>query len=97
MESQEIYHFQLIQIDNKPQHIILVHGDTTNMSRLKQSLENNKFENIQVYTPKNCKTVEIMIRGEKIGKQKLKYRKNCRIIRTKNLNRKFKINRNVLI
>jgi cleavage and polyadenylation specificity factor subunit 3 len=53
--------------ETKPQHIILVHGDSTNMSRLKQVLE-NKFENTQIYSPKNCKTVEIMFRGERMGK-----------------------------
>eukprot|EP01080_Neovahlkampfia_damariscottae_P008994 gene8994-1093_t len=51
----------------KPTHCVLVHGDSTNMTRLKQALQ-TKFEKLQVYTPKNCQSVEIMFRGEKIAK-----------------------------
>jgi cleavage and polyadenylation specificity factor subunit 3 len=51
----------------KPTHVVLVHGDSTNMTRLKQALQ-SKFEKLQVYTPKNTQVVEIMFRGEKTAK-----------------------------
>lgn len=50
-----------------PTYVVLVHGDPTNMTRLKQALQ-VKFPKIQVFTPKNCHTVEIMFQGEKIAK-----------------------------
>ncbi|KYQ93979.1 beta-lactamase domain-containing protein [Tieghemostelium lacteum] len=50
-----------------PPHIILVHGEATEMDRLKHSL-NNKFRNISVLTPKNSQNVQLEFKTEKYAK-----------------------------
>jgi cleavage and polyadenylation specificity factor subunit 3 len=55
----------------KPAHIILVHGEATEMGKLKDALirECEKSDyNIQVYNPKNTQPVELYFRGEKSAK-----------------------------
>ncbi|ORX58037.1 Metallo-hydrolase/oxidoreductase [Hesseltinella vesiculosa] len=52
-------------------HVILVHGEATAMHRLKSALQSRyseREENIKVYTPKNCETVKLHFRGEKMAK-----------------------------
>lgn len=56
----------------KPAHIILVHGEQTEMQKLKDALirqyEDNPDYNIQVYNPRNTQPVELYFRGEKNAK-----------------------------
>lgn len=56
----------------KPAHIILVHGEQTEMQKLKDALirqyEDNPDYNIQIYNPKNTQPVELYFRGEKSAK-----------------------------
>jgi cleavage and polyadenylation specificity factor subunit 3 len=56
----------------KPAHIILVHGEATEMGKLKDGLirqyDNDLDYNIQVYNPKNTQEVELYFRGEKSAK-----------------------------
>jgi cleavage and polyadenylation specificity factor subunit 3 len=56
----------------KPAHIILVHGEATEMEKLKKALigqyEDNTDYNIQVYNPRNTQPVELYFRGEKSAK-----------------------------
>lgn len=56
----------------KPAHIILVHGEATEMQKLKDALirqyEDNPDYNIQVYNPRNTQPVELYFRGEKNAK-----------------------------
>eukprot|EP00735_Rhodelphis_limneticus_P014893 TRINITY_DN899_c0_g1::TRINITY_DN899_c0_g1_i1::g.25416::m.25416 TRINITY_DN899_c0_g1::TRINITY_DN899_c0_g1_i1::g.25416 ORF type:complete len:855 (+),score=243.34,sp/P79101/CPSF3_BOVIN/56.77/0.0,Beta-Casp/PF10996.3/4e-32,CPSF73-100_C/PF11718.3/8.2e+02,CPSF73-100_C/PF11718.3/1.1e-27,CPSF73-100_C/PF11718.3/1.3e+02,Lactamase_B/PF00753.22/2.5e-15,Lactamase_B_2/PF12706.2/3e-12,Lactamase_B_2/PF12706.2/2e+03,RMMBL/PF07521.7/3.1e-11,Lactamase_B_3/PF13483.1/3.2e-05,Lactamase_B_3/PF13483.1/4.6e+03 TRINITY_DN8 len=67
----------------KPPHIVLVHGDHVEMSRLKKALEEkfvrdgkeikeasgktDKAERIDVRTPANCETVRFEFRGDKVA------------------------------
>ncbi|CAO3657388.1 unnamed protein product [Mucor hiemalis] len=55
----------------KAPHVILVHGEANAMYRLKSVLQrkyHEKEENITIYTPKNCDTVKLHFRGEKMAK-----------------------------
>jgi cleavage and polyadenylation specificity factor subunit 3 len=55
----------------KPAHIILVHGEQTEMQKLKDALIRQYEEtdyNIQVYNPRNTQPVELYFRGEKRAK-----------------------------
>ena len=56
----------------RPPHIILNHGEQNEMSRLKAAIirdfEDKGISNIQVYNPKNCQSVELHFRGEKMAK-----------------------------
>ncbi len=52
----------------KPPHVILVHGEQQEMSRLKQALLRNYGTTIQILSPKNCQTVELEFRAQKIAK-----------------------------
>ena len=55
----------------KPAHIVLVHGEQTEMQKLKEALvrqyEDTDY-NIQVYNPRNTQPVELYFRGEKSAK-----------------------------
>jgi len=52
----------------KPPHVILVHGDATEMGRLKAELSRRyEGENVLISTPRNCQTVELEFRKQKIG------------------------------
>ncbi|UJR34117.1 hypothetical protein I4U23_021524 [Adineta vaga] len=56
----------------RPPHVILVHGESTEMNRLRSHLI-RKFEDdpeckLLVYTPKNTQSVELRFRGEKTAK-----------------------------
>ncbi len=56
----------------KPAHIILVHGEKTEMGKLKDALirqyEDITDYSIQVYNPRNTQPVELYFRGEKSAK-----------------------------
>ncbi|KAI9584234.1 cleavage and polyadenylation specificity factor 73 [Glossina fuscipes] len=56
----------------KPQHVILVHGEQNEMSRLKMALQ-REYEadpntDIKFYNPRNTHSVELYFRGEKTAK-----------------------------
>jgi cleavage and polyadenylation specificity factor subunit 3 len=61
---------QFIAEVNAP-HVVLVHGEANAMLRLKLALQ-QKFadseENTKVYTPRNCETLSLHFRGEKMAK-----------------------------
>ncbi|KAL8281150.1 hypothetical protein RQP46_006508 [Phenoliferia psychrophenolica] len=54
-----------------PAHLILVHGEANNMSRLRSALK-TKFgerkDDIQIYTPRNVEVVKLKFRGERMAK-----------------------------
>ncbi|KAK4694158.1 hypothetical protein P7C70_g8785, partial [Phenoliferia sp. Uapishka_3] len=54
-----------------PAHLILVHGEANNMSRLRSALK-TKFgerkDDIQIYTPRNVEIVKLKFRGERMAK-----------------------------
>lgn len=56
----------------RPQHVILVHGEQNEMSRLKSALqreyEDDANSNIRFYNPRNTHTVELHFKGEKTAK-----------------------------
>eukprot|EP00795_Rhopilema_esculentum_P012680 gene12680-3393_t len=56
----------------KPPHIVLVHGEQNEMSRLKAALirdfDEKGLSHIQVYNPKNVQSVQLHFRGEKMAK-----------------------------
>ncbi|GAM22951.1 hypothetical protein SAMD00019534_061260, partial [Acytostelium subglobosum LB1] len=53
--------------DIHPPHIVLVHGDANEMSRLKHSLV-AKFKTINIMTPKNSQNVQMEFKAEKVAK-----------------------------
>jgi len=61
---------QFLDILNPP-HVVLVHGETSEMARLKRALEAKAVadgKEMNVFAPKNCQSVEIRYRGEKVAK-----------------------------
>lgn len=54
-----------------PSHLILVHGEANNMSRLRSALK-TKFaerkDDVQIYTPRNVEIVKLKFRGERMAK-----------------------------
>ncbi|XP_030767402.1 cleavage and polyadenylation specificity factor 73 [Sitophilus oryzae] len=57
----------------KPPHVVLVHGEQNEMSRLKAALQREFEEDpsnrgIQLHNPRNTHTVELYFRGEKTAK-----------------------------
>ncbi|GAA6041172.1 hypothetical protein JCM8097_004151 [Rhodosporidiobolus ruineniae] len=54
-----------------PSHLILVHGEMNNMSRLRSALKTKFAErknDVQIYTPRNVETVKLKFRGERMAK-----------------------------
>ncbi|TPX56229.1 hypothetical protein PhCBS80983_g04699 [Powellomyces hirtus] len=52
-------------------NLVLVHGDSNEMGRLKSALQSKYAERdipLHIHTPKNCETVELYFRGEKMAK-----------------------------
>ncbi|KAJ7513324.1 hypothetical protein O6H91_24G000800 [Diphasiastrum complanatum] len=53
----------------RPPNIILVHGEANEMGRLKAKLQTQfSDQNVKVLSPKNCQTVEMFFKGEKVAK-----------------------------
>ncbi|KAJ1909558.1 endoribonuclease ysh1 [Tieghemiomyces parasiticus] len=55
----------------KAPHVVLVHGETNNMGRLRSALQDHFADHdlkTKVYTPRNCETVELLFKGEKIAR-----------------------------
>ena len=69
----------------KPPHVVLVHGEANEMSNLKRRLieeyENDPTHNLEVHNPRNCVSVELHFRGEKMAKVR-----GVRIMRTEPVN-----------
>lgn len=54
----------------KAQHIVLVHGEATNMARLRGSLQgkySDKSE-VKIHTPRNCEPLMLKFRAERLAK-----------------------------
>lgn len=54
-----------------PSHLILVHGEVNNMSRLRSALKTRfaeKKNDVQIYTPRNVEIVRLKFRGERMAK-----------------------------
>ncbi|GAA6060101.1 hypothetical protein JCM10212_003509 [Sporobolomyces blumeae] len=54
-----------------PSHLILVHGEVNNMTRLRSALKTRFAErknDVQIYTPRNVETVKLKFRGERMAK-----------------------------
>lgn len=52
-------------------HVVLVHGEVNAMGRLKAALQSRyaeREENVKVYSPRNCDSVKLYFRGEKMAK-----------------------------
>lgn len=52
-------------------HVVLVHGEANAMFRLKSALQSRfseREENVKIYAPKNCETIKMYFRGEKMAK-----------------------------
>ncbi|EJT97328.1 Metallo-hydrolase/oxidoreductase [Dacryopinax primogenitus] len=52
-------------------HVVLVHGEQSQMFRLKAALQagyKERNEHITIHTPKNCETLELIFRGERVAK-----------------------------
>ncbi|KAL5523858.1 hypothetical protein ACEPAG_8031 [Sanghuangporus baumii] len=55
----------------KAQHVVLVHGDSAAMNRLRISLQQrfkDREEEIKIHTPRNCETLKLTFRGERVAK-----------------------------
>lgn len=52
-------------------NLVLVHGESNEMGRLKSALNSKYAERedpIKIFTPRNCETVELFFKGEKMAK-----------------------------
>ncbi|KAI8808500.1 beta-lactamase-like protein [Cladochytrium replicatum] len=61
---------QFIEEVNSP-YLVLVHGEANEMGRLKGAMQSRyaeRDEPLHIYSPKNCETVELYFRGEKLAK-----------------------------
>lgn len=57
--------------DVMPSHLILVHGEYNNMTRLRSALKSKFAErknDVQIYTPRNVEVVKLRFRGERLAK-----------------------------
>ncbi|TDL24172.1 Metallo-hydrolase/oxidoreductase [Rickenella mellea] len=55
----------------KAQHVILVHGEQTNMGRLRAALQSrykDRDEEIKIHTPRNLEELKLTFRGERVAK-----------------------------
>ncbi|CAH1767085.1 2575_t:CDS:10, partial [Entrophospora sp. SA101] len=55
----------------KAPYLVLVHGESNSMARLKTALQskfNERQENIRIFSPKNCETIRLFFQGEKLAK-----------------------------
>ncbi|KTW32063.1 cleavage polyadenylation factor subunit YSH1 [Pneumocystis jirovecii RU7] len=65
-----IQNSQFIDLINA-NHIILVHGEQNNMGRLKSALlskYSHRKNEVHIYNPKNCETLKLTFKGDKIAK-----------------------------
>ncbi|KAJ7037811.1 beta-lactamase-like protein [Mycena alexandri] len=55
----------------KAQHVVLVHGEQTNMSRLKAAMTaryRERKEDVKIHAPRNLETLNLAFRGERVAK-----------------------------
>ncbi|PWN39753.1 Metallo-hydrolase/oxidoreductase [Ceraceosorus guamensis] len=55
----------------KAKHIVLVHGEQNNMSRLRAALQSKfaeRSEDVKIHTPRNCEPLRLRFRGERMAK-----------------------------
>ena len=55
----------------KAQHVVLVHGEQNNMSRLRAALQSkysDRSEDIKIHTPRNCEPLKLRFRSERTAK-----------------------------
>ncbi|KAE9411546.1 mRNA 3'-end-processing protein YSH1 [Gymnopus androsaceus JB14] len=55
----------------KAQHVVLVHGEQTAMGRLRAAMTSRykeRDEDVKIHTPRNCETLELSFRGERVAK-----------------------------
>jgi cleavage and polyadenylation specificity factor subunit 3 len=54
----------------KAQHIVLVHGEATNMARLRGSLQGKYSDksDVKIHTPRNCEPLMLKFRAERLAK-----------------------------
>ena len=61
----------------RPPNIILVHGEANEMGRLKAKLQTQfADQNVNVLSPRNCQTVEMFFKGEKLQKRLVVWPRN---------------------
>ena len=52
----------------KAPNVVLVHGEATEMGRLKGALQHRYQDKMRIFTPRNCESVEIIFQGKKYVK-----------------------------
>ncbi|GAW00503.1 endoribonuclease ysh1 [Lentinula edodes] len=55
----------------KAQHVVLVHGEQNAMGRLRAAMTSRykeRDEDVKIHTPRNCETLELSFRGERVAK-----------------------------
>ncbi|KIY53106.1 Metallo-hydrolase/oxidoreductase [Fistulina hepatica ATCC 64428] len=55
----------------KAQHVVLVHGEQTAMGRLRAAMSSrykDRDEDVKIHMPRNCETLELSFRGERVAK-----------------------------
>ncbi|KAJ3560193.1 hypothetical protein NP233_g10999 [Leucocoprinus birnbaumii] len=55
----------------KAQHVVLVHGESTGMGRLRAAMQSRfkeKDEDVKIHTPRNLETLNLSFRGERVAK-----------------------------
>lgn len=52
----------------KPPHVVLVHGEQNEMSRLKAALQREHRGSLQIHTPRNTQLLSLTFRGDKTAK-----------------------------
>ncbi|KIK67458.1 hypothetical protein GYMLUDRAFT_37588 [Collybiopsis luxurians FD-317 M1] len=55
----------------KAQHVVLVHGEQTAMGRLRAAMTSRykeRDEDVKIHTPRNCETLRLSFRGERVAK-----------------------------
>ena len=54
-----------------PTNLVLVHGESNEMNRLKMALQDkysDRLESLKIFTPRNCESLTLYFRGEKMAK-----------------------------
>ncbi|SPO40790.1 related to YSH1 - component of pre-mRNA polyadenylation factor PF I [Pseudozyma flocculosa] len=55
----------------KAQHVVLVHGEQNNMSRLRAALQSkysDRSEDVKIHTPRNCEPLKLRFKAERTAK-----------------------------
>ena len=60
---------------------VLVHGEQTAMGRLRAALQHkykDRDQEVKIHTPRNCETLELSFRGERVAKVSIRRRINTK-------------------